>query len=197
MLTARAPQPCACEHASAARKQTYFGHDTPNLCAGIDKKAAEMSVWKGEIRLKVCAAAAAGPLEFAEPAKVLCLAARPSAPGCRKRKQAVERAVSSLVAADYTKLRRISRSSQAHSMTCNCPSTWCTAGQSCSYGRPKKYVQKKHASLRVPPAAVHTFVLLGRHATRFCACGMPLCMLTATSRARLLHNIFLVLSASM
>ena len=38
-----------------------------------------MSVWKGEIRLKV-RAAAAGPVEFAEPAKVLCVAVRPSGP---------------------------------------------------------------------------------------------------------------------
>ena len=45
-----------------------------------------MSVWKGEIRLKV-RAAAAGPVEFAEPAKVLCVAVRPSAPGRRMRKR--------------------------------------------------------------------------------------------------------------
>ena len=51
-----------------------------------------MSVWKGEIRLKV-RAAAAGPVEFAEPAKVLCVAVRPSAPGRRMRKRAVERAL--------------------------------------------------------------------------------------------------------
>ena len=74
------------------RANRRFGHDEPNLCAGIDKKAAEMSVWKGEIRLKV-RAAAAGPVEFAEPAKVLCVAVRPSAPGRRMRKRAVERAV--------------------------------------------------------------------------------------------------------